>query len=88
MWRRGLAYGRGKIATVQTLNWFRGRAEKKTGRQDVPGLERVSAMPRGKGKQVAFESSRYGKLENLHCADVNERSPERIVLRADKQEIQ
>lgn len=78
----------GEVTTVKTLNWLRGQAEKKTDRQDVPGLERVSAVPRGKGKQVAFESSRHWRLENFDCADVNERSPERIVLRADKLEIQ
>lgn len=38
------------------MNWFRQWAEKKTGRQDVPLLEKVSAMPSSKGKQVAFES--------------------------------
>lgn len=78
----------GEITTKKTLNWFRGQAEKKTDRQDVPGLERVSAVPRGKGKQVVFESSRHWRLENLNCTDVNGRSPERIVLRADKPEIQ
>lgn len=67
----------GKSATVQTLNWSRGWAEK-TGRTDGPGLEKVSAMPRGKGKQVAFESGRHWKPGNLFSADVNERSPEEI----------
>lgn len=92
MWRSGLAYDRGKIskpATLQTLNWSSGWAEKKTGRKDVSGLERVSAMPRGKGKQVAFESSRHWKRGNPDSAEVNdERSPGKIALRADKQEIQ
>lgn len=53
-------------------NWSRGRAEK-TGRKDGPGLERVSAMPRGKGKRAAFESSRHRKLGDLDCRP--ERSP-------------
>lgn len=76
-----------KSATVHTLNWSRGRAEK-TGRTDGPGLERVSAMPRGLGKQVAFKSSRPWRLGDLDSADVNKKSPERIVLRAEMQEIQ
>lgn len=55
VWGSELAYGRGRVATVQTLNWSRGPAEKKT-RQEGHSRVRVSAPPGGQGKQQTLEA--------------------------------